>query len=243
MKIRAAFLAVALAFSLGNADTDEIQALVNEGRDAAAFEMANRAAESGDPRMHEWLGWFYDNGRGVEADSELAIHHYRVAIAGGQNFARWRLGVMVDTGEAPGTLEEAVGLFRAAADDGFTNAMVSLAVMQATGRGTPQDYTAAMANYMRAARAGNAHGIQGIGVLFERGEGVERSLREAAAWFLVAATQGNETGDANFRAVTEHLAPDEMAGIAKRAEVIARELGFEIEIEFEPYEEPATDPA
>ena len=90
---------------------------------------------------------------------------------------------MIDQGNAPGTLEDAYSLFQMAADADFTNAMVSMAVMKALGRGTDQDYEAALANYMRAARAGNPNGTRGVGVHFALGQGVPQDLAEAAACF------------------------------------------------------------
>lgn len=244
--MRHILLALALVFCIANspADTkrettdDAIQALVDNGEDARAFKLAREAAATGDVRAHEWLGWFYDNGRGVTADTTRALEHYEIAIAGGQNYARWRVGVLIDTGEAPGTLERAVELFTLAAEDGYTNAMTSLAVMNATGRGTPLDYEASLANYMRAAEAGNPHGVQGVGVLFALGQGVPQDNEEAAAWFLVAAEAGNEAGAANFERTANGMPAYRLAFVFKRAQVIANELGLDLSIDV-----PLADPA
>lgn len=226
--MRAIILAFALLFGLGNAQADPVQDLVNTGDDAAAFALASQQSESGDATAHEWLGWFYDRGRGVDQNIEKAVYHYRIAIAGGRNYARWRVGVMIDEGTTQGSLEEAYSLFGQAADDGFSNAMVSLAVMQATGRGTPVDYDGAFANYMRAARAGNDHGIQGIGVMYALGQSVAVNNEEAAAWFLISAMAGNETGQANLQRLAANLTGDDLQRIAARADEITAELGLEI---------------
>ena len=240
-------LALALGATGAAANSDEkptddaIQTLVDKGEDERAFALAQEGAEAGDPRAVEWVGWFYDNGAGVKRDVDEAAAHYRIAAAAGQNYARWRLGVMIDTDEAEGSLEEAVALFQAAADDGFTNAMTSLAVMQATGRGTALDYEASLDNYMRAAQAGNAHGIQGVGVLFANGQGVPRDVDEAMAWFLVAAYVGNEAGDANFNSMTEGRSEAELQGIVARAHEIAEEFGIEMTIIFKSDEAGAEE--
>ncbi len=236
--MRAVFLAIALAFSLGNASenaaseatNDAIQALVDKGETAQAFEMARTVAQDGDARAHEWLGWFYEEGAGVEYDLNRAIYHYRIALDGGKNYARWRIGVLIDEGKAEGTLEEAVELFRLAAAENFTNAQVSLAVMNATGRGTPVDYEASLTNYMLAAQAGNIHGIQGVGVLFALGQGVPQDFEEAAAWFLAAWSVGSETGEANFNRVIQDMHPADVAMVGLRAQEIADELGLGVDI-------------
>ena len=238
--MRHIFLAFLLMFSLGNAlpeDLDDaISSLVDDGRDAEAFQVAREGAESGDPKSNEWLGWLYENGRGTDQDLERAAYHYGIAVESGLNYARWRMGVMIDEGNAPGRLEDAVSLFELAANDDFTNAMTSLAVMQATGRGTPVDYEASLTNYMRAARAGNAHGVQGVGVLFALGQGVPRDNLEAAAWFLVAAALGNEQGEANFNAVAANLNQVEIEAIAERSREIADGFDANVQIHFDPDE-------
>ena len=146
---------------------------------------------------------------------------------------------MIDQGNAPGTLEDAYSLFQMAADADFTNAMVSMAVMQALGRGTDQAYEAALANYMRAARAGNPNGTRGVGVHFALGQGVPQDLAEAAAWFLVGAASGDSQSNDNLSAVTDGISDEEMSAIADRADAIAQELGIEVTIVFKPSKQPA----
>jgi TPR repeat protein len=236
--MRYLLLALVMVFSLANTTGDRIDTLRGEGRAQEAFALAQEAAEAGDAEGHAWLGWFYENGEVVEVDLEKAVYHLRIAAAGGDDYARWRIGVLIDQGTAQGTLEEAVALFEAAAGEGYTDAMVSLAVMKATGRGTVQDYPAALDWYMRAARAGNAHGVQGVGVLFALGQGVETNEEEAAAWFLAATYAGSSVGEANFARMTRDMSPLQMDFIVERANAIARELGIPAEGVFDP-EEPA----
>ncbi len=234
--MRYLFLAIALIFSLGNAEDSSpsaIQDLVDREQFSAAFDLASKDARSGDGEAHDWLGWFYENGRGTDVDMPAAEFHYREAARVGENHARWRLGVLIDIGTITGTLEEAVAFFQIAADDEYLEGYVSLAVMQATGRGTDQDYPAALGNYMKAAQLGNDHAVRGVGVMLYNGQGIDENKEEAAAWFLVSAARGNEEGDRSFRMVLNELGDANIEAIAARAKEIAQEFGLPISIETE----------
>jgi hypothetical protein len=238
--MRAIILALALALSTGNTLPtldDQVQTLLDLGKPSAALTVAQEAAESGDPEGHDWLGWFHEEGRGIAMNISIAAKHYRIAAQGANNHAAWRLGVLIDSGKVNGRLEEAVALFQAAADRGAPAGMVSLAVMQATGRGTPHDFGAAMANYMRAAKLGHAHGVRGVGVMLLFGQGVAANPEEAAAWLLVSAAMGDREADANFEQVVVQLPNDRLPAIGRRALAIADELGVEVSIVVE--DEPA----
>ncbi len=220
--MRHLFLALVLVFSLGNA-SEQIEALVDKSQFGEAVRIAEAEAERGDPVAHAWLGRFYEAGEGVTADARVAAYHYRVAAKEGNNYARWRIGVMIDTGTAEGSLEEAVAMFRAAAAEDYTDAIVSLAVMQATGRGTAQDDVAALASYMRAARMKDSGGVRGVGVMFHLGQTVKQDSQEALAWFLVAAAMGEQS----FYYVAESMPDSDFDAIEARAIEIAEELGLE----------------
>lgn len=225
--LRSALLAFILLLSVANTSNDAIEALVRDGNYEAAFEKAQSWANTGNAEAHEWLGYFYEDGVGVNANLPKAIYHYRAAIASsGQSYAEWRIGVLIDQGKAEGTLEEAVRLFKLSADQGQTEAMVSLGVMHATGRGTPQDFAACLEIYMIAARAGESHGVRGVGVLFHVGQGVEQNTSEAAAWFAASAAQGNEEAASDFTLLTEGMSKSEIEAIARRANEIADELSL-----------------
>lgn len=237
-------LILALALVLGSANTlpsldEEIETLIDEGKVAEAYDLAEAAARQGDGDAHDWLGWFHETGKGRKVDLGKAAKHYRKGADAGDNHAAWRLGVLIDSGKAKGTPEDAVALFRAAADRGYAAGYVSLAVMQATGRGTPRNETAAMANYLAAARLGHAHGVRGVGIMFYRGEGVAKNVEEAAAWFLAAAAMGNAEGQESLEATADELPPGSGRALVERAKAIAAELGVEIDITFEE-EAPAS---
>ena len=167
------------------------------------------------------LGWMYETGKGVAENDGKAAALYRTAIAQGDAFGQWRMGVMMDDGSAPGSHAQALALFREAAAKKSAGATASLGVMYATGRGVARDYDAAMRYYQAAARMGSAHGIEGIGVLYANGQGVERNMAEALAHWLVAASAGDEDA---MKLVMAHMpgsSAPEAAPIYARANAIA----------------------
>ena len=214
--------ALMLACAPLSAASERVDALLETGMDAQAFAAAQDGAAAGDAELTGYLGWFYDNGRHVARDRARAAQLFRQAADGGDAYSQWRLAVMIDEGLAPGTLGEAVALFRRSAAQKNSDGMVGLAVMHATGRGVARDFDATMRYYQAAARMGNAHGLQGIGVLYANGEGVAQDLGEAVAFWLVASAAGDESSDellAEFMPRIDGAAADTLLA---RADAIAR---------------------
>lgn len=225
------FIILALALVLTAANTaPTVQGFVQQKNFDQAFELAQENAAKGEGKAYDWLGWFYEKGYGTEVDLAEAEKHYRMASDLGQGHASWKLGVLIDSGAIEGELTEAVAFFQKAADAGFIDGFVSLAVMQAQGRGTPENFDGALMNYMGAAQLGSAHAAQGVGVMLMVGQGVEKNVPEAAAWFLFSAARGSPRGETNFRLTISEMENPDRPAIVKRAEAIADEMGFPVNI-------------
>ena len=147
------------------------------------------------------------------------------AQAGDAN-AQWQLGVLIDEGKYPGTLDQAINLFRKSAAQKNTDAIASLAVMYANGRGVPQDYAAAMRYYQLAARLGNAHALEGLGVLYANGQGVPADEKEAVAYWLVAAAAGDSSAMSLLNEKLTSIDPKSNAMLYDRANQIADAYGI-----------------
>ena len=65
-----------------------------------------------------------------------------------------------------------------------------MAVLINLGRGGPADPTEAFQWYMRAARQGDASGLNSVGYSYLIGRGVERDADRAALWLRAAADAG-----------------------------------------------------
>jgi len=95
--------------------------------------------------------------------------------------------------KAAPALPEAVGskALRDAAAGGDPLAAFEVASRFADGRGVPQDLSAAIDWYRRAAEAGLAPAQYRLGSLYEKGVGTARDAKTAAEWYTKAAALGN----------------------------------------------------
>ena len=59
-----------------------------------AFELLHLAAELGNAKAYNSIGYAYDHGKGVEVDKKKARHYFELAAIGGDEVARHNLGIM-----------------------------------------------------------------------------------------------------------------------------------------------------
>ena len=88
---------------------------------------------------------------------------------------------------AAGSYEEAIQLYRKAADAGDARAMVSLGLLMEDGDRLPKDVKGAYALYEKAAERGNADGAINLGVALMEGKVVEKNAPRAFALFRRAS--------------------------------------------------------
>jgi TPR repeat protein len=90
--------------------------------------------------------------------------------------------------------ENAVALFRQAADLGEARAMLELGNMFFDGEGVPKDYSAGMHWFRLAAERGNSAGMLLLGGMYYLGQGVPADYARAAYWFEKASVAGDPDG-------------------------------------------------
>ncbi len=133
------------------------------------------------------------NTPGVDLDSlarnaEAAIAACREAVAQNPNVPHY-LALLARATAAAGQRDEAVALYRKAADAGDARAMVSLGLIIESGDGAPKDIAAANALYEKAAARGSADGAINLAVALLGGKGVEKNVPRAVQ-LLRTASQG-----------------------------------------------------
>lgn len=87
--------------------------------------------------------------------------------------------------------DDALPLFRRAAEREYPVAMYRLGKMHQRGIGLTKDYRLSVSWFRRGAEAGNAAAMNDLGWMYERGRGVAKDDREAARWYRKAAEKGH----------------------------------------------------
>ena len=155
-----------------------------------AFRIAAPLAASGDRDAQFAVGWFYDQGYGVEKSDEQAANWYRKAAEQGHRSAQFTLATMYEYGSGvERSDEEAFNWYRKAGEQDDAEAQNAVGVAYAKGQGTPKDDTAAVLWYQKAAKQGFAKALKNLGDMYASGRGVEKSEREALKLYYQAAEQ------------------------------------------------------
>lgn len=80
--------------------------------------------------------------------------------------------------------------FRKAAEQGFVDAQINLAVYYTTGEGVPVDLEKATYWFMKAAEQGDAQAQYNLALNYKNGVGVEKDESSAFEWYQKSAMQG-----------------------------------------------------
>jgi TPR repeat protein len=90
------------------------------------------------------------------------------------------------------------------------------------GRGVPQDYSAALSWYRKAAEQGNAAAENNLGPLYAYGRGVPQDYVQAYMWFQLAAShfpekENRERAIKNRDIIAAEMTPAQIADAQKLA--------------------------
>jgi TPR repeat protein len=127
------------------------------------------------------------------ADAHPEVAHYKALLA--------------RAAFAAGRFDEALALYRNAADAGDARAMVSLGLLLQAGDHAPKDLKSAYALYEKAAERGSADGALDLAVALFKGNGIDRDVPRALALLQKAADGGSARA-------TYDLATSIAAGVA-----------------------------
>jgi TPR repeat protein len=108
------------------------------------------------------------------------------------------LALLARATAAAGRLDEAIGLYRKAADAGDARAMHSLALLIENGNGVTKDVVAANALYEKAAARGNADAAIDLAVNLMAGKGAERNVARAVQLLRTASQGGSAIATFNL---------------------------------------------
>lgn len=142
---------------------DEILTSLNEPDEPEHIRQLRNAAESGDAKAQNKLGYLYDTGRELPQNDAEAVRWYRRAAAQNHAMALYNLANHYLSGRGvPQDTEEAIKWYRLAADRDVLPAMNNLGVIYASGRGVRRNEAEAIKWYRRAAERGDETAIRNL---------------------------------------------------------------------------------
>ena len=163
----------------GEASTDELRQLANNGDANAQFVLGSR----------------YYGGDRVPQDYKQAVYWWTKAANQGHAEAQCILGPCYYNGEGVAQdYKQAVYWYTKAANQGYASAQYYLGVCYYNGYGVAKDYKQAVYWYTKAANQGVAEAQCALGVCYYNGAGVAKDCRQALNWFKKAKAQENELG-------------------------------------------------
>jgi len=95
-------------------------------------------------------------------------------------------------------INEAIRLYRLAADQGYALAMNNLGDLYYHGTNVPRDDAEAIRWFRLAVQKGNANAANTLGVMYQNGRGVPKNPTEAVALYKMAAEKGHVLGRYNL---------------------------------------------
>jgi len=175
-----------------------------------AVQWYRKSARQGDASAMFNLGAAYYDGEGVNVNDNLAYAWFLLSSEAGSgsgqdaakrtagehglaalNEACFRIGKMYETGEdLPANTELAARWYRKAAERGYSEAKIGLAILSMKAK----DFGEARHWCEAAAKDRHAGGYFCLGHLYQHGLGVEQSPNEARKWYEESAKAGHAQG-------------------------------------------------
>ena len=189
---RASLAKIYLARYPGGAHVDDAKALIAGLR---AAEEEGSSPELSCERLATHPHDATANLNGVEMDAlkknaGAAVEFCRQAAAAHPEAAHYQ-ALLARAAYAAGRYDEALGLYRKAADAGDVRAMVSLGLLLETGDHAQKDLKSAYALYERAAERGSADGALDFAVALIKGKGIDVDIPRALALLKKASDGGS----------------------------------------------------
>jgi len=172
----------------------------DQGKYLTALDLAQKAAENGDPQAHTLVGRIYAEGAGVPQNLALAARWYARAAELGDIEGSFAYGLLLAKGEGvQKDLEAAARMFEAAAVRKHPLANYNLALLFLRGEGKPENPYRAFAHMLFAAEAGVSAAQYDLGTLYATGTGVDPpNAFEAAKWIGKAAAAGHTEAQVEY---------------------------------------------
>ena len=164
-----------------------------------------------------YLGWMYENGKGVPKNLQEAVNWYLEAAQAGEVKAMNNLGSLYRDGVGvTHDAKQAVYWFGQAAEAGHPTAQVNLGLLYEQGSGVPRDFRRAFHWYHKAAQHGRVTGQFNLALMYHHGRGVAQNLSKAMHWYRQAAASNH----AMAQLILARLLDTNLGGTQNRDEVL-----------------------
>ncbi len=154
------------------------------------YEQCARMGHSGCQRM---LGYFYNNGFGVEKDLNKAREFYEESARQNNASAIYTLGLMYANGEGvKKDMTKVHELFLKSAGLGYPEAQFNFAVLYYNGLGVTQNKSTALKWFKKAADQNIPKALYAVGQCHEFGFGTPKNMSKAKEYYKKAAELGDK---------------------------------------------------
>lgn len=188
----------------------------DQGKYLTALDLAQKAAQKGDPQAHTLIARINAEGLGVPKDLALAARWYAKGAELGDTEAQFGLGVLYAEGQGvERNYTEAARLFEIVAAKGHPLANYNLGLLFLRGRGKPENPRRAFAHILYAAEKGVVSAQYDLGTLYTTGTGTEPNAFDAAKWFGKAAAAGHTDAEIEYAVILfkgHGVPPDQKKG-------------------------------
>lgn len=182
-------------FAQNNPQTQRGIDLYNNDRYVEAVACFQVAAKAGDAKAQAWLGSMYQEGEGVEKNTQIAINLYNKAIAQNFTMAMRFLGNMYRDGDGVGKDPgKAFALYKKAADLNDSRCLLLVASCYQGGSGVERDNIKAFDYLLLAAQSGNKDSYERLAFRYYSGNGTELSPENAAKYFELVGENRSDFG-------------------------------------------------
>lgn len=187
------------AAATGKSDDAAYEAF-DQGRFLTALELAQKAAEQGEPQAHTLIGRILLEGLGVPADVVAASRWYAKGAELGDAEAAFALGLLSVRGHGIGKdVGKAAIHFETAARKGHPEANYNLGLLFLKGEGKPENAFRAAAHFAYAAEHGIAAAQYDLATMLAAGQGFPTANAfEAARWLERAAKAGHIAAEVEY---------------------------------------------
>jgi TPR repeat protein len=182
---------VLLTCSTAQAEIGVAMKAIERGHYATAERALRKAAEKGDLRAQNNLGYLYEHGLGVVQSYPDALNWYSRAAEAGLPEAQHNLATLYHHGRGISRDHDAAyKWFTSAANAGYTEAEYMLGEAYRSGLGVKKDGALALSWYLKAARKAHSAAQLMAASVYLSGEGWRKEPAKALVWAEIARVNG-----------------------------------------------------